>query len=211
MLRALLFTLGALTLGCGDEAPMRAPPLDASPADDRPMPVDASAVTDGAPLPTPDGGRSTVYYVIRHAERDPGDDPPINTEGMQRAQRLVGALGRAGIEEIVVTSYQRTGQTAAPLSAQTRAPVTTAPIARTGWPDMGRQVGAWQRMRERPGSTTLMVGHSGGYNVALLQALGAQGLSLSERYQDLVVLVREPDGTVRTSVLEYGGRSSLDF
>jgi hypothetical protein len=36
------------------------------------------------------------------------------------------------------------------------------------------------------------------------------GVLLAEQYQDLVVVVREEDGTAKVSVLQYGGQSSLD-
>jgi hypothetical protein len=55
-----------------------------------------------------------------------------------------------------------------------------------------------------------MIGHSGGYDDALLRGLGVEDVTILERCQDLVIVVREPDGTVRTSVLGYGGPSSLD-
>ena len=56
-----------------------------------------------------------------------------------------------------------------------------------------------------------MIGHSGGYNTTLLEGLGAPPIGpLAERYQDLVILMRESDGSVRLSILQYGGTSSLD-
>ncbi|MCU0676209.1 MAG: histidine phosphatase family protein [Myxococcota bacterium] len=173
--------------------------------DERP---DAAPRPDAGPPPS---GRPTTYYVIRHTERDPGLDPPINAEGQARAERLATLLGATGFDEIVVTSFLRNQQSAAPLAERTGTPVTVAPISMTSsWAEFGSEVAAWQRDREVPGSTVLMIGHSGGYNAALLRGLGAEGVTILERYQDLVIVVREPDGSVRSSVLEYGGPSSLD-
>jgi phosphohistidine phosphatase SixA len=184
--------------------------LDASvPAHDASCPELVCPAEDAAAPACPPTDRPTVYYVIRHAERDPGLDPPLNADGEARALRLAQALGAAGIEDIVVTSFLRNQQTAAPLAARTDAPVTTAPLTMTTWAAFGAEVGAWQLAREVPGSTVLMIGHSGGYNNALLRALGSSAV-IGERYQDLVVVTREADGTVRTAVLEYGGRSPLD-
>ncbi len=168
---------------------------------------DAASRPDADPAPT---GRRTVYFVIRHTERDPGLDPPINAEGEARAERLASLLGATGFDEIVVTSFLRNRQSAAPVAERSGAPVTVAPITMTTWPEFGAEVAAWQRAREVPGSTILMIGHSGGYNNALLRGLGVEGVTIAERYQDLVLVVREPDGTARASVLEYGGPSSLD-
>ena len=157
--------------------------------------------------------RQTTYYVIRHAERNPGDDPPLNDEGAARAERLADALEQAGIDEIVTTSFIRGQQTAQPLSNRTDAPMAVAPFekAATPWPEFALDVAAWQREREVAGATYLMIGHSGGYNTTLLEKLGAPSSgTLAEAYQDLVILVREPDGSVKLSILQYGGESSLD-
>lgn len=193
---------GEVSLDAGSPLDVGAP-VDAS--DERP---DASPHPDAGPPPS---GLPTTYYVIRHTERDPGLDPPINAEGQARAERLATSLGGTGFDEIVVTSFLRNQQSAAPLAERTGTPVTVAPISMTtSWSTFGTEVAAWQRAREIPGSTVLMIGHSGGYNTALLRGLGAEDVAILERYQDLVIVVREPDGSVRTSLLEYGGPSSLD-
>lgn len=157
--------------------------------------------------------RPTVYYVIRHTERDPGIDPPINEEGIARADRLADALEQAGIDEIVTTLFIRGQQSGEPLSERTGAPITVAPFEWTNsdWVLLATNVAGWQRVREVPGATYLMIGHSGGYNTTLLEGLGAPPSgTLAEAYQDLVILIRESDGTVRLSILQYGGVSSLD-
>ena len=211
----------SLAVGCADDdgcPPDAGATLDGGALDggvDAGSVVDAGGERPDAPLRPdagpPPTGRPTTYYVIRHTERDPGLDPPINAEGQARAERLATLLGATGFDEIVVTSFLRNQQSAMPLAERTGAPVTVAPISMTAsWSEFGAEVAAWQRAREVPGSTVLMIGHSGGYNDALLRGLGVEGVTILERYQDLVIVVREPDGDVRTSVLEYGGPSSLD-
>ena len=159
----------------------------------------------------PSSARPTVYYVIRHAERDPGADPPLNQEGIGRAQRLADALEEAGVDEIIGTQFVRTQQTGQPLADRTSAPITVAPSEWNDWIDFAEQIAAWQLEREVPGATYLMIGHSSGYNTTLLQGLGASPSGpLAEKYQDMVILMREADGTVRLSILQYGGESSLD-
>lgn len=215
-----VFVMAALVMaaGCDSEA-MTGP--DAGPGlVCPPMPSgDAGPpVTDAGPPPPPpdagpppEGGRPTVYYVIRHTERDPGLDPPINAEGQIRADALADALDLAGVDEIVTTQFIRGQQSGQPLSSRTGAPITVAPITMTTWPDFGTEVAAWQRAREVQGRTYLLIGHSGGYNTALLTGLGAPSAGiLAERYQDMVILVRETTGEVRLSRLQYGGESSLD-
>lgn len=61
----------------------------------------------------------TTVLLVRHAEKaGQGQDPPLSTEGQQRAQTLVHVLGKAKIAAVYVTEYQRTQQTAKPLCDQ---------------------------------------------------------------------------------------------
>ena len=202
-IRTLIFAVAVVPffVACGD-ASVEDAILDAGAPD-------SGATGDGGPQPI--SGQPTVYYVVRHAERDPGDDPPINDEGAIRAERLADALERAGIDEIITTSFIRGQQTGEPLSNRMDVPMTVAPLERVSWPTLATNVAEWQLEREVDGATYLMIGHSGGYNTTLLEALGAPSSgTLAERYQDLVILIREPDGAVKLSMLQYGGESSLD-
>jgi broad specificity phosphatase PhoE len=55
--------------------------------------------------------------AVRHADVDPGSDPPLNAAGQVRADELRHVLGDAGITAIFVTSWQRTRLTGEPLAA----------------------------------------------------------------------------------------------
>ncbi len=162
--------------------------------------------------------RGTTYYVVRHAERDPGEDSPLNAEGFERAERLADALEEAGVDEIIATGFLRTQQTGEPLADRSGAPIVVAPVDTfeafldpEAWAQFATDVADWQLEREVPGATYLMIGHSSSYNTTLLEKLGATAEGpLAERYQDFVVLIREQDGTTKLSALQYGGTSSLD-
>lgn len=55
-------------------------------------------------------------YIVRHAEKLAGDDPPLSPPGVERAHALAGALSGAGITRIFSTDTRRTRATAAPLA-----------------------------------------------------------------------------------------------
>ncbi len=42
-------------------------------------------------------GTTTTIIMVRHAERDVGNDPPLNIEGLARAQKLADVLGQNGV------------------------------------------------------------------------------------------------------------------
>ncbi len=58
----------------------------------------------------------TTALVLRHAERPPGNDPPLSPLGQERAQKLVQVAAEAGVTAIYTTQFIRTQQTAKPLA-----------------------------------------------------------------------------------------------
>src|SRR5690606_15033786 len=64
--------------------------------------------------------QNTIYYLIRHAEKDrtnPNDpDPNLTIDGMMRAKGWATYFERMRINEIYVTDFKRTKQTASMLS-----------------------------------------------------------------------------------------------
>ena len=57
-----------------------------------------------------------MIILVRHAERDPGLDPPLNTEGIARAQILADVLGQNGVTAIYTMESIRNRETAHRLS-----------------------------------------------------------------------------------------------
>jgi 2,3-bisphosphoglycerate-dependent phosphoglycerate mutase len=60
----------------------------------------------------------TTVILIRHADRtsSTNSDPPLNTQGEARAQKLIHILGKSGIEAIYHSHFTRAKQTAQPLA-----------------------------------------------------------------------------------------------
>ena len=57
-----------------------------------------------------------TIYLVRHAEKQKGDDPGLTDEGHLRAQTLKDKLSDTGITRIYSSDYKRTQQTAGPLA-----------------------------------------------------------------------------------------------
>lgn len=60
--------------------------------------------------------QAATFYLIRHAEKQTGDDPSLTREGLDRAQRIANLLAQADIKKIYSTDYRRTQETAKPLA-----------------------------------------------------------------------------------------------
>lgn len=162
-------------------------------------------------------GTTTTIIIVRHAERDEGLDPPLNAEGLVRAQALADELEDDGVTVIYYTDFIRNRQTAEPLlervDAETRV-VTQLEAADTK--TLANQF-VDEVLADHAGGVVLWIGNTGpaieGVQEGNLQEiyyrLGGEGdPPLSYTLITTVVLHddRPPTITQRT----YGGPSSLE-
>ena len=99
-----------------------------------------------------DDGTETVVYLVRHAEKEPGDDPALTAEGRDRAAALAEILAGEGVDRILSSDTRRTRETAAPLAERLGLDVEIYDPH-----DLAELV---TRLREASGETLLVVGHS---------------------------------------------------
>ncbi len=68
--------------------------------------------------------QTNVIYLTRHAEKiTTGNDPALTEQGQLRAENIAQTIERANISNIYSTDYNRTQQTAQPLSSLLSIPV----------------------------------------------------------------------------------------
>lgn len=92
-------------------------------------------------------------FVVRHAEKNTGEDPSLSVTGLARAKRLALILEDAPIRACFASEYRRTVETARPVSRQSEVPVTGLPAR-----DLDTLTA---RLLETPtGGAALVVGHS---------------------------------------------------
>ena len=151
---------------------------------------------------------ATTLIVVRHAEREPGDDPPLNAEGLKRAEALARTLEQAGVTAIYTTQYLRNRQTAEPLAARAGVPVSVRPIdfdtATSYVADLLEEI-----RRQHRGGVVVVIGHANGMNAQIFTQLGGAGPG-PNRYEDLYLATLPYDAPPRFVLGTYGGRSSLD-
>lgn len=163
-------------------------------------------------------GTTTTIIMVRHAERDPGTDPPLNTEGAARAQTLANVLGQNGVTAIYTVDYIRNRQTVQPLADKLG--LTPAIIDVTQLADTkalaNRLVTEW--LSKHSGGVVLWVGNVGapalGTNGTLediYRLMGGTGTP-PNRYQDMTIFVVPEEGKGKPSIIRttYGGPSTLD-
>ncbi|UJF20641.1 phosphoglycerate mutase family protein [Shewanella sp. OMA3-2] len=79
-------------------------------------------VTENNPLLVP---QKWTFILVRHGEKQVGDDPQLNPQGVQRAERLAKMLEHIPLNKVYSTNYQRTQLTAKPTAANHNLPITS--------------------------------------------------------------------------------------
>jgi len=164
------------------------------------------ALAAAAPaLPVP----ATVVLLVRHAERAPGSgDVPISDVGRTRSLALAELGKVAGVSVIITTQLQRTRQTAAPLAEA----LGITPVVVNTQSDVGKHAtDVASVVRQHPGKTMLVVGHSNTVP-AIAAALGGPKFpDLCEpEYDALITMVLDAEGGVRTVWTRFGAASPVD-
>ncbi len=160
-------------------------------------------------------GVTTTFVLIRHAERDPGADPPLNAEGQVRARALRDALIENGVTAIYCTDLLRNRQTVQALADELG--LTLNLVNPALYADTTATANALvdEMLRLHAGGTILFCGNIGsvlntpGITEQIYRRLGGSGTP-PNRYQDLFVVVVPPEAAPRFIHSEYGGESSLD-
>jgi TonB family protein len=158
-------------------------------------------VLGGAVRPPQQRAPLTTVIVVRHAEKgtSPADDPPLTSQGVQRAESLARMFANTPITAIYVTPYARTRETAAPLAAAKGLTAIEVPVGATYPSDIVNKV--WLEQR---GGTFVVVGHSNTTR-DVLRALGfgeAKDIPDSE-YDNLYIVTLGPFSQTRVLPLKY--------
>ena len=150
----------------------------------------------------PASAAATTLILVRHAERaDTSRDSPLSETGHVRARALQDALVGSGIDLIVVSQYQRTAETAAPLATALRLRPRVEPLE--GETPIAAARLAQRLMVEEAGRTILIVSHSDTVP-AMLNALMGSDLPELDRYGDLFILTASPSAQPRVVTARFG-------
>ena len=124
----------------------------------------------------------TVYYCIRHAEKDRSNpankNPNLTSQGKQRAQKWARVLENVSFDAVYSTDYNRTRQTAAPTAEKQGLKLKSYDPR-----DLYNE--SFQNCTK--GQTVLVVGHSNTVP-ELISGLGGPELGLLEGHSDLFFL-----------------------
>jgi histidine phosphatase superfamily protein (branch 1) len=161
-------------------------------------------------------GTTTTLILIRHAERDPGADPPLNAEGQARAQVLKEVLSEHGVTAIFSPELIRNMQTVEPIAAHLGIEIKHWNNASYASTAVFAAAVADDILANYAGQTVLFVGNVGstmlgttGINDELYKRFGGTGTA-PNRYQDMYIFIIPDNGPTRIIKTIYGPKSSLD-
>lgn len=142
-----------------------------------------------------------IYYIVRHAEKDTGSNPPLSKIGQERAGDLYRKLKNKKIDLIFATQYPRTGMTADSLRIYQKIDSVNYKADLTG-------NDIFKKINERSGTAKhiLIVGHSNTLP-GIIRRAGVKSFTLKgiadEDYQHLYI-IKIKKGKIKFSETVYG-------
>lgn len=139
----------------------------------------------------------TTVYLVRHAEKQKGEDPSLTNAGHLRADALASELSGAGLDYIHSSYYARTRETAAPIAALTGLPIALY--------DAGNLEAIAAEILLTQG-THLVVGHSN-TTPQLVEILGGNGsipINEEAEYDRLYIVTVDNKGHASSTLRRYG-------
>ena len=141
---------------------------------------------------------STTIFLVRHAEKETGDDPGLTPEGLARAQKLAEMLSKVEVDAVFSTNYRRTRLTAEPVAQQNE--LTIEQYDPKDLPAFAEQ------LKERfAGKTVLVVGHSNTTPTLTGHLDGVVSFAPFDEsdYGNLMQVVIPPTGPAKTLQLRF--------
>ncbi len=97
---------------------------------------------------------STTLILIRHAEKEAGQDPSLTEQGQSRADSLVDILEKYDIEAVYSSTYKRTIETGTPVSEDRNLHIESS-IDPRDYESLLKDI-----LLKHKGESVLVVGHS---------------------------------------------------
>lgn len=148
----------------------------------------------------------TKIYVVRHAEKDTGNNPQLTAAGRKRAGDLLQILQQKNIQRIYSTPYRRTIQTGDSLRIQQHIDTLIYKADTTGQGIYDKIVAAGDG-----GKTILIIGHSNTVP-RIIRKLGAKDFpstDIPDMEFDNLYLITCKKGKVKVKKMKYGDQSGV--
>lgn len=159
----------------------------------------------------PGNSRATTIFLVRHAEKAPGQsqDPPLSEAGQARSEALARMLVKSDVKGIYTSQFLRTRQTAEPLANRLGIEATAVPLSMK--PNNPREIseeslqGLLNGIQQHAGEAVLIVGHSNSIP-EVIRLLGGDIVPVIEEssFDDLFIVTLYSPGRAKVVHLNYG-------
>lgn len=147
-------------------------------------------------LITAQKNQPTTIILIRHAEKDTGDNPGLTQAGKIRAAKLSTLFSNATPTDMYATPYKRTFQTLQPWAATLN--ITIKPYDATTLPDFA------SKLLQEKGKTIVVAGHSNTTPALANLLVGADNYkTLDDADYNKVFVITVIKGKAKGKVIEY--------
>lgn len=148
----------------------------------------------------------TKIYLVRHAEKDTGNNPQLTAAGRRRAGDLLQTLQNKNVQRIYATQYRRTQQTGDSLRIQLQIDTLLYKADTTGQGIYDKIIAAGDA-----GKTILIIGHSNTVP-RIIRKLGAVNFPVADIPDmefDNLYLITYKKGRAKVKQLKYGEKSGV--
>ncbi len=146
----------------------------------------------------------TKIYLVRHAEKDTGNNPQLTAAGRKRAGDLLHILQNKNVQRIYATQFKRTQQTGDSLRIQLHIDTLLYKADTTGESIYNKIIAAGDG-----GKTILIIGHSNTVP-KIIRRLGAADFpakDIPDNEFDNLYLLTYKKGKVKVEIKKYGDAS----
>ncbi len=139
--------------------------------------------------------KSTVYYLIRHAEKESGNDPELTDKGKQRAEKWAKIFREVPFKAVYSSNFKRTMATARPTAKEKGLSIKSYD-PKDLYNDTFKQ--------ETKGKTVLVVGHSNTTPAFVNAITGSNYKDLPDNeFGALFIVTVYPDGKTDSQELFF--------
>lgn len=141
--------------------------------------------------------KNTTLIVVRHAEKEKGDDPGLTPDGKERAMELATIAEAQGVDVVFTSQYKRTVDTGKASSTKLGIPITQFEINRNNFTDYPSILASIIK-DDYVGSDALVVTHSNIFMPIVNQFVDSEMAEVSESEYDRIatIYMTESDTTV---------------
>lgn len=140
---------------------------------------------------------ATVFYLVRHAEKETGKDPGLTEAGTMRAKKLGKMLENVKLNAIYSTNRKRTIYTAAPTAEVQKMDLESY--------DAKKQDELIANLKSRKGENFLIIGHSNTIPdlLNLFQSKKVYEHIDEKEYDNFYIVVQDVEGDCKVHELKY--------